>query len=211
MHKRHMESVAVIICPLEEVARPYLHRQDFQHAFFLEMRVARKRRRFTLAEISEDEPEVVASRVTAYANFFGEGFIFGGLLQTLPRTVVKPAVIHAADAVLLDPASGQLRAPMGAAKSDDVRASTAAAIEGKILAHDANRLCLSGGKIFGAIDRLPEHAHVSSRQRSGCGANQVREAQLSAAFRLLTFSRSHDASRGDAIELRRLFTAPQCR
>jgi mannose-6-phosphate isomerase-like protein (cupin superfamily) len=57
-----------------------LHRQDFQHAFFLEMRVVRKRRRFALAEIGEDEPEVLASRVTADANFFGEGFIFGGLL-----------------------------------------------------------------------------------------------------------------------------------
>src|SRR5215467_1904065 len=120
MDKGHVESVAVIIDALEKVAWPYLHGKDFQHTFFLEMGIARQRRRFALAQIGEDEPKILFSRITANANLFGEGFLLRGLLQALACAVVKPAMIHAADTVSFDPACRQLRSPMRTAKCHHV-------------------------------------------------------------------------------------------
>src|SRR5437899_823924 len=119
MHKRHMESVAIVVYSLEEIAWPDLNWKNFQHAFFLEMRIAGKRWRLALAEIGKDQSQVFLRRIAADADLLGEGFFLSRLLHALPCTVVKPAVIHAADAVPFDPARRQLSSTMSTAKCHD--------------------------------------------------------------------------------------------
>jgi hypothetical protein len=55
---------------------------------------------------------------------------------------------------------------MGTAKCQDVSRAAFTAIERKFLAHDFDGLCVAGGKIFGAIDGLPEAPHIPPGKRA---------------------------------------------
>src|SRR5713226_3981916 len=71
-------------------------------------------------------------------------------------------MVHAANAIPLHPTGRKLRPSMRTAVIHEVRSAALAAIESKILAHDANRFGVSCFKILCAIDRMPEPTHVFS-------------------------------------------------
>src|ERR1700683_4735378 len=84
-------------------------------------------------------------------------------------------MIDAADAVLFDPAEMPRRAAMRTVGIDDLRAARMAAIERKVLAHDADRLGMAGGQILAAIERVPELPHENTAGRAGARGGDVRE------------------------------------
>ena len=92
----------------------------FQDAFALELRIPREWRRLPLAQIGEDEPQVVADRVAPDLDAGTEGLWLGGLLGALPVPVVLPAVVEAADLLALHPAGAELRPPMRTPECDKV-------------------------------------------------------------------------------------------
>ena len=83
------------------------------------------------AEEGEDQTEIFLRRPAANFYFLGKAVVFGRLLDALAGAVVFPAMVETADAIVLDPADRQLRAPMGAAEIDNVRRAARAAIKRK--------------------------------------------------------------------------------
>src|SRR6266536_2343358 len=142
------------------------------------MGIERKRRSVAFAKISEDQAKILPSRTVPYANLACEGFLLGGLLCALTGTVKQPTVIHAADAVAFDPAGGELRAAMRAAKSDDMRGSGLATVERKTLAHDLDRFSLAGAELLGAIDGMPEPAHERPGKTPWPGEDEILGAKF---------------------------------
>src|SRR5262249_1050092 len=140
MHKRYMERIAVVIHTLKEIAWPHLYGKNFQHAFHFKMQKPWQRRRFALAQISEDESQIFFSRVMANTNLFGKGFAVGRLLHALTATVVKPTVVHAPDTVSFDPTGGQLGSAMRAAKLHQMRSTACPPVEREILTHNSDGL-----------------------------------------------------------------------
>src|SRR5205823_2359033 len=130
----------------------------------LEVGVARERRRperssvvaFKVAQVGEDEAQVFLARIALDLDFLGEAGVLGGLLDALAGRVILPAVVEAAEAVPLDPASAELRPPVRAPELQQMRAAALAAVEGKVLAHDADGLCMPARQVLGTLDRLPE-------------------------------------------------------
>jgi len=82
----------------------------------LQLPEARQRRRLALPQIGEDEAQVLLGRIALDLDFGREGGVFGGHLDTLAGAVILPAVVEAPDAVALDPAGRELRAPVRAAE-----------------------------------------------------------------------------------------------
>src|SRR5262249_5387419 len=115
--------------------------------------IARQRRRperssiaaFTIAQVGENQAEILLRRVAADLHFAGEAGVLGGLLDALAGAVVLPAVVEAADAVALHPAGAELRAAMGAAERHQVRLAGLAAIEREVLAHHADGFRVARG------------------------------------------------------------------
>src|SRR5258705_6757389 len=141
----------------------------------LEIWITWQRRRVALAEINEDQFEVFLRRTTANANLFGEGFLFGGLLDALPGAIVFPTVKAAANAIVLDPADRKLGLAVRTTKIDDVRFAAFAAVEGEFFAQDFDRLGPTGLQIFGATNRMPEFPHVPACQRAGARVIEIHE------------------------------------
>src|SRR5687768_6884876 len=99
----------------------------------------RQRRRLAFPEICEDQPNVLPHRISGDADFVRKRSSLRGLFDALAAAVVFPAVIKAADALSFDPSDGELRAPMRAARADQMRIAALTAIEREILAQDADR------------------------------------------------------------------------
>src|SRR5215472_6871491 len=72
----------------------------------------RKRRRFALAEICEDQSHVFAGRIVTDLHFLRKAGVLRGLLDALARAIKFPAVVNATDVVALHPAQMHLRAAM---------------------------------------------------------------------------------------------------
>ena len=161
--------IAVVVHALKEIAGPFHRGENLEHAFFLHMPVAWKWWRFTVAKISEDQTEIFPRRAAWNPDFLRERFFLGRLLDALAGFIENPTMINAADAVPFDPAGRELRSPVGTAEPDHVRRAALAAIESEALAHDLNRFGLAGHEIFGAMDGMPEPAHISSREASWLG------------------------------------------
>src|SRR5207248_9453587 len=86
---------------------------------------------------------------------------------------ILPAVVEAAEAVALDPASAELRPPVRAARRDDLRRAVLAAIEGEVLAHDTDGPGMAGEEVSRDVDWLPEPAEIATGQRAGAGVREV--------------------------------------
>src|SRR5258706_6623516 len=108
MHEGHVIGVAVVVDALEKITRPNFGREHFDDAVLFHVRIARKRRRFTRAEVGEDQSQVFPRWTISDADLGPEGFSFGGLLTALAGAVKQPAGIHATDAVAFHPAGGSL-------------------------------------------------------------------------------------------------------
>src|SRR5262245_47268461 len=152
-------------------------------AFLFELGIALERRRVTLAEIGEDQSKILLRRAAADFNFLGKALAFRRLLDALSRAVVFPAMIKTANAILLDPADGKLRATVRAAEIDDVSRPALAAVKRKVLAHNANRHSVTGFQFARNINRLPEHSQIAPGQRARSGANEINAASVSSFHR----------------------------
>src|SRR5262249_41085276 len=138
--------------------------------------------RASIAQVGEDQAEVLLRGVALDPHLAGEAGILGGLLDTLARPVVLPAVVEAADAVALHPARAELRAPVRAGKVDQVGLWTRrywsvqplSPVEREVLAHDADRFRVARREIRRDVHRLPEPAHVATGQRAGARVREVK-------------------------------------
>src|SRR5579872_1069810 len=112
-----------------------------------ELRMERKFRRRTVAQIGEDQAEIFAHRVGPQPDLAGEPRLFRRLLDALPVAVVLPAVIEAADGIAFDISGRQCRTAMAAIGIDQVRRSGLAAVERETLAQNLQRLRLPDSKV----------------------------------------------------------------
>jgi hypothetical protein len=102
------------------------------------------------------------------------GIAFRWALRALPAAVELPAVIHAADALALDPAGVQRAQPVRAAPAHQIGPAALAAVQGEVLAQDAHGPRVTRRKRGRARHRLPEHA----QQRAHLGAARALRQQL---------------------------------
>src|SRR5205823_1301990 len=169
-----------ILDVLEVVAGPQIS-AGHQHPLFLEVRVAWERLErssiaafsVALAQVGEDQPEILLGGVALDLDFAGEGGVLGRLLDALARAVVLPAVVEAANAVPLDPAGAELRPPVRAAGRYQVGVAALIAIERVVLTHDPDRFGVTGGEIGCHVDWLPEAPQVAPRQGAGASMHEV--------------------------------------
>jgi hypothetical protein len=146
---------------------------DLDQALGAAVGEVRERRWLAIAEKREDQAEIFAGRIGANPHLAGEACLLGGLLHALAGAVELPAVINAADGIVLDPAQMDRRAPMRAAIVDDPRLTRCAAVERVVLAHDADRLGLTGCEILAAMDRVPELPQEDAARRAPPRCRQV--------------------------------------
>src|SRR5262249_5632409 len=142
-------------------------------AFAGRLGIRRPRRRLTLAEIGEDQAEVLARRVDRKPDLAAETLQLGRLLDALAAAVVLPAVVDAADVVVLDPAEMHHRAAVRAALGDHLRLAGVPAIERVVLAHDADRPGAPSRQVGAVVERDPELAHERAARRAGPGGGDV--------------------------------------
>src|SRR5579862_612788 len=120
MGERQVHRVGCVVDAIEVIAGPIFRWIDVQHARLLKFRVARQSRGCTLTEIGKDEAHVFLSRIALDAYLGRERLIFAWLLDALPRGVVFPAMVQAADAIVFHPAAGQLSATMSTAERSNM-------------------------------------------------------------------------------------------
>jgi len=152
-----------------------------EDAIAFQLRVARQRRwpersgiaAFGIAQVGEDEAQILLARIARDPHLAGEAGVLGGLLDALAGAVVLPAVVEAADAVPLDPAGAELRPPVRAAERHHVRRAPLVTVEGKVLTHDADRDGSARWQIHCVVDGLPEHPQVPTSERAGAGVDEV--------------------------------------
>ena len=82
-------------------------------------------------------------------------------------------MIDAADAVAFDPAGGELRAAMRAAKADDMGCSALATIQRKSFAHDLDGFGLARAELFGAMYGMPKPAHKVAGKTPWPGGDEI--------------------------------------
>src|SRR5262249_57689254 len=86
-----------------------------QHSFSLQLRKSQQRRRRALSKVSKDQTQIFFGRVPAYADLSGKTYVLCGLFDALPRTIIFPAMIEAADAIAFHPAHRELGSAVRAA------------------------------------------------------------------------------------------------
>src|SRR5260370_396408 len=116
---------------------PGLGSPDVAWAGVARRREGRERRCSGFAEVGEDQPHVLARRVTFRRHLAREVRIRRGHLDALAGAVELPAVVQAAQRIAFDPAEMQRRAAMRAAIVEHLGAARFAAVERVVLAHDA--------------------------------------------------------------------------
>src|SRR5262249_14689072 len=131
---------------LQVVAGPLLDIPSLDEARRGPVWKMRERRRLAVAEIGEYEIETFARRIGLQGHLAGEPCFLGRLLDALAAMVKFPAVIDAADRLILDPAEMQRRAAMRAVIGDDLRHARLRAVDREVLAHDAHGLALPTGR-----------------------------------------------------------------
>jgi hypothetical protein len=165
MHELDMAHVERVLEVLKRVARAEV-RIDLDEAHrSIELRIARKLRRVAVAEIREDQPQIVARRVRANGDFIAKRGPFGRLFETRAVGAETPAVVKAAQRVAVDPTGGELGAAMRTTRVDHDRSAARATIQREILTHDAQRRRLSRRKIRAVKHRLPKTAQVPAAER----------------------------------------------
>ncbi len=159
-----MHLVGAVLVALQPVARHGLGIPDVDQARVARRREGRERRRFAFAEVGEDQPHVLARRVTFRRHLAREVRILRGHLDALAGAVELPAVVQAAQRIAFDPAEMQRRAAMRAAIVEHLGAARFAAVERVVLAHDADRPGVALRQVFAAVDRQPELPHEAPRR-----------------------------------------------
>ena len=102
VHPRHVKFVRRVLPDLKVVARIDLE-PDLEFTFDGIRGKDRERRRAALAQVGEDHTHPLLGGIAADADLGGEACVLRNLLDALARAIELPAVIEAANAVLLDP------------------------------------------------------------------------------------------------------------
>src|SRR5579872_5776928 len=166
MDEMDMRFVEIVLDTLEIIARHRMAIGD-QHALdIVELGETRKLRRFTLAEIGEDQADIFLCRIGARFHLGGEVGFFGRLLDALAMPVEFPAVIEAADAVARDRAQRERGLAMRAAIFQHIRRAALAAIKREILVQDLDALRVADLQVSADIDRLPEMTDEAAGKRA---------------------------------------------
>src|SRR5262245_21720257 len=166
MCESDMDFVHAVLKTLQVVAGHLLDIPDLDEARRGPVWKMRERRRLAVAEIGENEIEIFVRRIGLQGHLAGEPCFLGRLLDALAATVKFPAVIDAADRLILDPAEMQRRAAMRAAIGDDLRHPRLRAVDREVLAHDAQRPGAAHRQVAAAAHRMPELAHEKAARRS---------------------------------------------
>ena len=95
------------------------------------------------------------------------------LLDALAGLVHHPAVIHAAQAVLLRYAVGEVDAAMRAGALDESERTGLVAVEDEVLAEDANRLGGAFVEFTRGRNRVPVAAHQIAHRRTGADLREL--------------------------------------
>ena len=128
MNKSDMHLIHAVLEALQVVAWHDRRHLVLDDSLGERQRIGWKRRRLAAAEISEDEPHILARRITLHLHLARESDFLGRLLDALPGAVEFPAMIDATYVIPLDPAEMHHRTPMRAAVIDDLRLTALAAI-----------------------------------------------------------------------------------
>src|SRR5262245_25541607 len=153
MCESDMDFVHAVLKTLQVVAGHLLDIPDLDEARRVPAWKMRERRRVVVAEIGEDEIEIFARRIGLQRHLAGEPRFLGRLLDALAATVKFPAVIDAADRLVLDPAEMQRRTAIRAAIGEDLWQARSRAVNREILAHNAQRLGAARRQVAAAADR----------------------------------------------------------
>ena len=173
-----MRVVTRILQVVEEVAGARIA-VDVEHDVIgFEGGKAGQLRRLPLAQIGEDQAQILAGRIAADLYLVAEGLGLGRLLHAPATAVILPAVIEAADVLALDPADMKRHGAVCAPGVDHVGGSALTAVQGEILAHDAQRRRLAGCKFVGMEDGLPELPQIPAGQRTRPDLFHVLEGDL---------------------------------
>ena len=121
------------------------------------------------AKVGEEDAVALAHRVAGVedAGKQAAALGLGGGFQAFPLHVEQPAVEHAAQAAVLQPAKSQVRAPMRTVPLQQAMTPPLVAEKHQLLAHHPHRR--QGpfrGKLFGQGDRLPIFAQQLPRGRA---------------------------------------------
>ena len=180
MGERQVRDVARVVEPVEIVARPELRCAEFEHALPFEVREAAQRRRLAVAEIREDQAEILLRRIRTQNDFARESRIFAGLFQARAVGAELPTVIAAADRVALHPAGRELRRAVRARKLGDAHRAGAAAVHGQLLVQDAHRIGPFSRDVLRPRYRVPKRPQVAAGERSGFGGVEISVRDLRA-------------------------------
>src|SRR5262245_35183404 len=129
MRESDMDFVHAVLKTLQVVAGHLLDIPDLDEAGRGPVWKRRERRRLAVAKIGDNEVEMLHRRIGLQSHLAGEPCFLGRLLDALATTVKFPAVIDAADRLILDPAEMQRRAAMRAAIGDDLRRTCLRAVD----------------------------------------------------------------------------------
>src|SRR6516164_1475445 len=121
MRESDMDFVHAVLKTLQVVARHLLDIPDLDEARRGPAWKMRERRRLAVAEIGENEIDIFARRIGPQGQLAGELCFLGRLLDALAAPFKFPALIDAADRLILDPAEMQRRAAVRASIGDDLR------------------------------------------------------------------------------------------
>src|SRR5262245_40671053 len=166
MREGDVDLVHAVLEALQVVAGHVLRIPGLDEARRVPVWEVRERRRVVVAEIGEDEIEIFARRIGLQRHLAGESRFLGRLLDALAATVKFPAVIDAADRLVIDPAEMQRGTAMRAAIGDDVWHACSCAVSREILAHNAQWLSAARRQVAAAADRMPELTHENAARRS---------------------------------------------
>jgi len=156
MGESHMTWIACVINPVEIVTRPNFWSACIQNSRLLKVGMAPERRRIPFSNESKDQTQILTGRITSNSHLAGKCLVFSRLLHTLPRSIVSPPVVAAADGFSLHPTRGQLSPAMRTVKVYQVELAALALVKGEPFAHELNGDCLAGGQVLRAIDWMPE-------------------------------------------------------
>ena len=172
-----MHRIERVLHALEPVARELGHSYVPQDVVPDEQVPSRQQRRGRWPEVRPDQPAQLLHGVARNLDLFLEASVgmdrlLERLLDALARLVHHPAVVHAAQAVLLRYAVGEVDATVGAEAVDESERAGPIAVEDEVLAEDADGPGRPGVELRRDSHRLPVPAHQLAHGRSGTYARE---------------------------------------
>ena len=159
-----MQRIEGVFLTLKPVAGQ-LRDADFAHRVVPgQLFPPRKQRRRLRAKVGEQQAAELLNRVAGYSDFLFESAVgpdrlLEGLLNALAGLVVEPAVIHAAQAVLLGDAVGEVDTPVSAKAVYETERPRAVLVEDEVLAEQPHQLGGPFTELRGGGNGVPVAAH----------------------------------------------------